>query len=236
MQAILPIAGKSSRMAKKYQGPKQLLPVLGKPLVEYMLESLPEAIDELVLVVGGPYENEIRAYFGDEHGGRKISYVRQEQPLGLGHAIQQAKDLVKGRFIITAPDDIYNKADLEKMIAEPDMAALTMKRDDWQNFGVFVLDENGYIKKMVEKPKEFVSPYVSAGACYVLDQEFFDVTVPPSGRGEIELPDIVNALINERGRKCKAIETSFWVAINDPDQLDVANDIMRARIANQGEN
>jgi len=236
MQAVLPIAGKSSRMAKKYQGPKQLLPVLGKPLVEHMLESLPDMINELVLVVGGPYENDIRAYFGSEHSGRRILYARQETPLGLGHAIQQARDLVKGRFIVTAPDDIYNKADLEKMIAEPDMAALTMKRDDWQNFGVFVLDENRNIIRMVEKPKEFVSSYVSAGACYMLDQEFFDVTVPSSARGEIELPDIVNALINERGRKCKVIETSFWVAINDPDQLGVANEIMKARLVNQDTN
>jgi len=234
MQAVLPIAGKSSRMAKKYQGPKQLLPILGKPLVEHMLESLPKVIDELILVVGGPYENDIRNYFGKEHAGRKIVYVQQVEPLGLGHAIQQTKDVIRGRFIVTAPDDVYNKADLEKMIAEPDLAALTMKRDDWYNFGVFVLDKDGYIKKMVEKPKEFVSPYVSAGACYVLDQEFFDVVVPPSARGEIELPDIVNALINERGRKCKAIETSFWVAVNDPDQLDLAGEIMKAREANTG--
>lgn len=221
-------------MAKKYQGPKQLLPILGRPLIEYMLESLPDSIDEFVLVVGGPYENDIRNYFGNEHAGRKITYVNQNEPLGLGHAIQQTKDVIKGRFIVTAPDDIYNKSDLEKMIAEPDLAALTMKRDDWYNFGVFILDENGYIEKMLEKPKEFISPYVSAGACYVLDQEFFDVTVPPSARGEIELPDIVNALINERGRKCKAIETSFWVAVNDPDQLDLAGEIMKAREANRG--
>ena len=235
MQAVLPIAGKSSRMAKKYQGPKQFLSILGKPLVEHMLESLPESIDDLVLIVGGPYEGEVRKYFGDSHGGRKISYAKQAEPLGLGHAIQQAKDLVKGRFIVATPDDIYNKSDMEKMIAAPDMAALTMKRDDWYNFGVFIIDSDGYIKKMVEKPKEFVSPYVSVGACYTLDQEFFDVTVPPSTRGEIELPDIVNALINERGRRCKAIETSFWVAVNDPDQLDLANEIMKARTANLGE-
>lgn len=220
-------------MAKKYQGPKQLLPVLDKPLIEHMLDSLPKEIDELVLVVGGPYENDIRAYFGNEHGGRKITFIRQAEPLGLGHAIQQTKGVIKGRFIVATPDDIYDKSDLERMIAEPDMAALTMKRDDWQNFGVFVLDEDGYIKKMVEKPKEFVSSYVSAGACYLLDMEFFDITVPPSPRGEIELPDIVNALINERGRRCKAIETSFWVAVNDPDQLDLANNIMKARVANK---
>lgn len=220
-------------MAKKYQGAKQLLPVLGKPLVEHMLESLPQEIDELVLVVGGPYENEIRAYFGTEHGGRKITYVRQAEPLGLGHAIQQAKGVVRGRFMIATPDDILNKSDLEKMIAEPEMSALSMKRDDWYNFGVFIVDKNGYIQRMVEKPKEFVSSYVSAGACYVLDQEFFDVVVSPSARGEIELPDIVNALINERGRKCKIVETSFWLAVNDPDQLDLANDIMKARVANK---
>lgn len=228
MQAILPIAGKSSRMAKKYQGPKQLLQVAGKPLIEHMLESIPSAIDELVLIVGGPYEKEIREYFGNSHGGRKISYARQAEPLGLGHAVQQAKGIIKGKFLVILPDDFYDASDLKKMIGQPDLAALALRRHDPQNFGVFVCDDQGRIIKTVEKPKEFVSNLVSVG-CYLLDEEFFDVTVAPSARGEIELPDIINALIEERHRTVQVVEASVWFPVNDPDQLDLASDLLKAR-------
>lgn len=228
MQAILPIAGKSSRMAKKYQGPKQLLQVAGKPLIEHMLESIPSAIDELVLIVGGPYEKEIREYFGDNHSGRKISYAKQSEPLGLGHAVQQAKGIVKGKFLVVLPDDFLGASDLQKMIEQPDLAALAFRRHDPQNFGVFVCDDQGKIIKTLEKPKEFVSDLVSVG-CYLLDEEFFDVTVPPSARGEIELPDIINALIIERHRTVQVIEASVWFPVNDPEQLDLASELLKAR-------
>lgn len=217
-------------MAKKYQGPKQLLQVAGKPLVEHTLDALPSQIDELILIVGGPYEQQIREYFGSEHGGRKVQYAKQTEPLGLGHAVQQAKGLTKGKFLNINPDDIYNKADLEKMLVQEDLAALAQRRSDPQNFGVFVCDENGYIVRTVEKPKEFVSDIVSAGACYLLDDEFFEVEVPPSARGEIELPDLISALITTRGRKFKVVESTFWVPVNDPDQLDLADNIMREHL------
>ncbi len=229
MQAVLPIAGKSSRMAKKYQGPKQLLPVAGKPLVEHTLGWLPKEIDELILIVGGPYEKEIREYFGSEHQGRKITYARQDEPKGLGHAVQQAKGLAKGKFLILLPDDFNDPNDLRKMIEQEDLAALAQRRQDPQNFGVFVCDEKGCIVRAVEKPKDFVSDLVSVG-CYLMDEEFFDIQVPPSARGEIELPDIVNALIKERGRSFKVVETSLWVPVNDPDQLDLANSIIAGRL------
>ena len=78
MQAIILMAGKGTRMAKYYEGPKQLLPVAGKPVMEYLLDSLPEEITELIFVVGGPHEQTIRDYFksGESHG-RPITFVKQ---------------------------------------------------------------------------------------------------------------------------------------------------------------
>lgn len=231
MQAVLPLAGQSSRMVKAHQGPKQLLPVAGKPLVEHTLVVLPSVIDELVLIVGGPYEGRIREYFGSAHGGRTVTYVRQEEPKGLGHAIQQAEPVIRDRFLVLVPDDLYAADDLEKIVAhEEDLAALAQRRPDFQNFGVFVCDAAGYILRAVEKPKEFVSDLVSTGT-FLLDREFFDIEVPPSARGEIELPDIVNALIRTRSRKMKVVEASFWFAVNDPAQLKQADAIMRERLA-----
>lgn len=230
MQAVLPIAGKSSRMAKHYTGPKQLLPVAGKPLVEHTLAELPDEITELILIVGGPYEEQIRAYFGSEHRGRKVVYVRQPEPKGLGHAVQQARAVVRGRFLVLVPDDLYAKQDLEKMLRQDDLAALAQRHEHPEHFGVFVSDDRGCIINTVEKPQDYVSDLVSC-ACYLLDDEFFDVAVPPSARGEIELPDIINALIRERSRTFRVVETTFWLPVNDPEQLLRAEEIMHRRAA-----
>jgi dTDP-glucose pyrophosphorylase len=217
-------------MAKRYAGPKQLLPVAGKPLVEHTLEAIPDAVGELVLVVGGPYEEAIRAYFGAEHGGRKVTYVHQPEPKGLGHAIQQTRDVIRGRFLVLLPDDLFVRSDIEKLIAEPELSALAQRRPDFQRFGVFVCDAGRCLVRAVEKPQEFISDLVSAGP-YVLDKEFFEVEVPPSARGEIELPDIVNALVR-RGRKIRVVEATFWAAVNDPEQLSEAEKLVRARARN----
>lgn len=229
MQAVLPIAGKSSRMAKSHEGPKQLLPVAGKPLVEHTLAALPAEVDELIFIVGGPHEESIREYFGSRHGGRSITYVRQPEPKGLGHAIQQARDVVHGRFLTLVPDDLYAVEDLQKLLAESDLAALAYRRPDPQHFGVFVCDAEGCITRTVEKPQEFVSDLVSAGV-FLLDEEFFRVAVPPSARGEIELPDIINTLIRTQGRRFRVVEATFWMAVNDAEQLARADTIMRERL------
>lgn len=234
MQAVLPIAGKSSRMAKKYQGPKQLLPVYGKPLVEWTLGELPSVINELVLVVGGPYEQHIKEYFGDEHGGRKVTYVRQEEQLGLGHAIQQTRDTVKGRFLVYCPDDILSGRDLQKMVDISDLSILVHRRSDPHNFGVVVCDENNHVTRLVEKPKEFVSDLIVASP-YVLDEEFFTIEGKPSARGEIELPDLVQALIQERGRTVQVVEAEMCIHVNDPGQLEEAERLMIERMARNTE-
>lgn len=229
MQVVIPIAGKGKRMAEAgIGGPKQLLPVAGKPLVEHTLARLPSAVDELVLVVGGTYEPAIRDYFGAEHAGRKVTFVQQEEQKGLGHAVQQAAPVIRGKFLVVLPDDIYAPEDLQSLVEGPDLAALAKRVDAWQNFGVLVCDAEGCLIDAVEKPKTFVSDLVSTGA-YLLDDELFAVRVPPSSRGEIELPDLVLALARERGRRIRVLEARFWVAVNDPQQLTAAEQALLHR-------
>ena len=219
-------------MAQHHNGPKQLLPVGGQPLVEYALGALPADIDELVFIVGGPYEQQVREYFGGEHRGRKVTYVRQPEPLGLGHAIQQAGSVVHGKFLVVLPDDIYGAEDLHAMMRHDGLAMLAKRVEQPENFGVLVCDVEGCLVRAVEKPKEYVSDLVSIGT-YLLDREFFDIRVPPSVRGEIELPDLVMALVRERGRRVKVMEASFWLAVNNPEQLSLADQEMLKRVKEQ---
>lgn len=215
-------------MARHAQGPKQLLPVLGRPLAEYTLSALPDDVTELVFVVGSPHEQRIREFFGTSYQGRDVTYVRQPEPLGLGHAIQQAAPVIRGRFLTILPDDIYAAEDLQVMVREPDLAMLAKRVENPEHFGVLVCDEEGCLLSAVEKPKEFVSDLVSVGS-YLLDEEVFDVRVPPSARGEIELPDLAVALARERGRRLRVLEATFWLPVNDPQQLSAAEQEMIRR-------
>ncbi len=208
-------------MAQYAPGPKQLLPVAGKPVVEHTLARLPASVDELVFVVGGPHEARIRSYFGSAHGGRRVTYVQQQEALGLGHAVQQAQSAVDGRFLMILPDDIYAASDLEAIIREPDLVALAKRVERPENFGVLVCDETGCLERAVEKPKTFVSNLVSVGA-YVLDPDIFRVVVPPSARGEIEIVDLVVSLVRDHGRRVRVREASFWLPVNDQEQLTEA--------------
>jgi glucose-1-phosphate thymidylyltransferase len=225
MKAVVLMAGKGTRMAQYYEGPKQLLPVQGKPVVEHALDMLPEEVEGLVFVVGGPHEETIREYFkSGEYGGRKIEFVRQEEQLGLAHAFKVAKDLIDGRWLGMVGDDIFGPKGMKKLV-EHDLAVLASRVDHPENFGVLVTNEEGYLVKSVEKPKEFISDLVWTGAM-VMDQSFFELEVEPSFRGEYETPDVWMKMITELNTKIKVVEADFWLPINDKQQLEEAERIL----------
>lgn len=227
MKAVLLVAGKGTRMAKDYEGPKHLLPVLGKPILEHVLDALPEVVDGIVLVVGGPHEQKIRDHFAaGEYGGRSVEFAVQKQQLGLAHAFWAAKDYVlgssvDGRWLGMVGDDIFGAEDLQRLVQEP-LAVLVHQVEQPEMFGVLVTDESGYIVKAVEKPKTFVSNLASAMAM-VMDENFFELEgkLTASARGEYETPDAWMMLINE-GAKIKAVEAELWLPVNDKEQLKEA--------------
>lgn len=182
MQAVLLTAGKGTRMAKYYEGPKQLLPVMGKPVIEHLLDQLPAEVDELILVVGGPHEQRIRDHFkSQEWQGRPIRFVVQKEQLGLAHAFGQAKNFITGRWLGILPDDIYGVGSIQKIINE-ELALLAYPVANPENFGVLVVNEDGYLIRAVEKPKEFVSNLVWTGIM-VMDKDFLTLmsSLQPAG-------------------------------------------------------
>ena len=228
MQAVVLMAGKGTRMAKHYEGPKQLLPVNGKPVVEHLLSGLPEEITELVFVVGGPHEQTIRDYFkSGEHGGRPITFVVQEEQLGLAHAYKTAKDVVSGRWLGAVADDIVDSEGIKKLF-EHDMAVLSYRVDNPSSFGVLVTDEDSNLVRAVEKPQEFVGDQVWTGHM-IMDEGFMDIEVEASARGEYETPDVWSKLIQEQGAKIKVVEADWWLPVNDKGQLEEAERYLRTR-------
>ncbi len=222
MKAVILMAGKGTRMAKHYEGPKQLLPVNGKPIVEYVLDAMPSEITEFIFVVGGPHEHCIREHFSSgEYGGKKITFVVQDEQLGLAHAFGFAKDLVgDDKWIGAVGDDIFDPEGLKEMVSH-DLAILASRISNPESFGVLVVDEDNNLTHAVEKPEEFISDLVFNGAM-MMDKEFFEMEIEPSDRGEYETPDVWMKLINERNRKIKIVESKFWYPVNDKAQLEEA--------------
>lgn len=221
------MAGKGTRMAKYYEGPKQLLPVLGQPICERVFDQLPSEVDGLVFVVGGPHEERIREHFkSGEYNGRPIEFVRQDEQLGVAHAFWQAKGLVQGRWIGLLPDDVYGDNAFEKLL-EHELAVLAYKVPNPELFGVLVADGEGNLVRSVEKPKEFVSDLVWTGAM-VMDERFFEAKVSPSARGEYESPDVWMKLAHDYNTKIKIVEADLWLPVNDKPQLEEAERVLKS--------
>lgn len=231
MQAVVLLAGKGTRMAMDYEGPKHLLPVAGKPVVEHALDQLPCEVSELVFIVGGPHEEAIRQHFSDGmYGGRRIVFLVQKEPLGIAHAFRVAAPAITGRWLGMVGDDIFGPRSLQKLVQQRNPALIASRVVDPQNFGVLVTDDSGYLLHAIEKPKTFISNLVWNGAM-VMDRDFFDAKIAPSARGEYETPDVWMKLIAE-GRKIKVIEADFWLPINDKQQLEEAEKLLGGRKLN----
>lgn len=225
MKAVVLMAGKGTRMAKYHDGPKQLLAVAGKPVVEHALDQLPDDVQELIFVVGGPHEQKIREYFAaGQYRGKPISFVVQKEQLGMAHAFSFAKPWLAGRWLGMVGDDIVGPQGLENLV-QCELGVLAYRVPNPEHFGVLVTDASGRLERAVEKPKEFVSNLVWTGHM-VMDMDFFAVQVGPSARGEYETPDVWTELIQKRRRKINVVESEFWLPVNDKPQLEEAERVL----------
>lgn len=173
MKIIIPMAGMGKRMRPHtLTVPKPLIPVAGKPIVQRLVEDIAqttdEQIEEIAFVVGH-FGEEVEASLIKiaESVGAKGKICYQDQPLGTAHAILCAGDTVSGHIIIAFADTLF-KTDF-KIDKEKDGVIWVNKVNDWQNFGVVELHEEGYIRNFVEKPKEFVSDLAIIGVYYIKD-------------------------------------------------------------------
>jgi len=106
MKALVLAAGEGKRLRPLTDDrPKPMILLNGRPLLEYILAELPDAITEMIIIIG--YHGEkIREHFGDSWGGRKITYIEQTERLGTARAVLLAKDLLTEKFfLLTLPTD-----------------------------------------------------------------------------------------------------------------------------------
>jgi len=228
-QAVILAAGASTRTHPlTIRRPKPLLPLLNKPLLQHTLEQLDGLVEEIILVVGFERE-QIRRAFGERFHNIKLTYCAQEQQLGTGHALQQARPLVRGGFFLLNGDDLVHRRDLQRLAAYP-YAVLGELVPDPRPFGVLELDADEYLTRIIEKPAAYTGkPLVNTGM-FIFQPEIFAAldALGESARGEYELTDVIQHL--PHGARCKVTQVSeYWLPVGYPWKLLEANHFLLER-------
>ncbi|QFU81292.1 UTP--glucose-1-phosphate uridylyltransferase AglF [Natronorubrum aibiense] len=232
MQAVVLAAGKGTRLRPLTDDkPKVLVEVDDTPLIEDVFDNLLEiGVTELVVVVGYMKEKIIERY-GDEYEGVPITYAHQREQLGLAHAILQAEPHIDDEFVLMLGDNIFrgNLGDVINRQQEDraDAAFLVeeVPYEEASRYGVLDTNEYGEIVEVVEKPDEPPSNLVMTGF-YTFTPAIFHAChlVQPSDRGEYELPDAIDLLI-QSGRTIDAIRMDGWrIDVGYPEDRETAEE------------
>jgi glucose-1-phosphate thymidylyltransferase len=239
MRALVLAGGEGSRLRPlTHTQAKQLIPVAGQPILFHALDAIRDAgITEVGIVIGhtGP---EVRAAVGD--GARwhlSVTYLEQEAPLGLAHAVMTAADFVRGQpFLMYLGDNVLLEG-VRRFVSEfertrPDAQIFVARVSEPEHFGVVEL-KDGNAVRLVEKPRGFVSDLALVGV-YLFDDSILEAcaTLSPSWRGEYEITEAIQWLIDQGKTVRVEMLDGWWKDTGRPEDLLEANRMLLA--ARQG--
>lgn len=215
MDAIILAAGKGTRLRPHTETtPKPLLPVQGRPILDWIIGALPP-VERLIVVVNYLAE-QIEDYLGTQQHVRNWVTVRQEVPRGTGDALMSCKGRVAAeRVMVLNGDDLIGRADLAALAAVP-MGILAHPVDAPESYGVIFRNEDGTLKQIVEKQKGLKPPQLANIGGYLFPKSVFELTLPLSPRGEYEITDAVAQLADRGG--FRVVEASYWLPIGTVEQ------------------
>jgi NDP-sugar pyrophosphorylase family protein len=226
MQTVILAAGRGTRMGNLTQNtPKPLLKDGGITLIEHKLRNLPETISEVVIVVGY-LGDKIRSQLGEIYGGRRITYVEQQELKGTAHALFICQPVLKDRFLVLMGDDLYKKEDLEEVIKYP-LAILAWELPEESGgarWAELVRGERGELLDILEKRPSRKGMLVNTGA-YSLDGRIFEYPPQPArnGTAELGLPQTILFMAKSGGEEVQIVKARWWKNITEPADLESGN-------------
>lgn len=231
MKALVLSGGKGTRLRPlTFTCAKQLIPVANKPILGYVLDQIAETeIREVGIITAPETGNYVKEYVKDGSEWKSnVTYISQE-PLGLAHAIKTAqKFLAQDSFVMCLGDNLTGQgvnSFVQKFREEAlDSLILLKEVDDPSRFGIAQLDKKGNLVKLVEKPKKPVGNLAVIGT-YIFSNKIHKAIkkIKPSWRGELEITDTIQEMLN-MGLKVKAkILSSWWLDTGKKDDILSAN-------------
>jgi len=230
MQVIIPLAGKGTRLRPHtHLVPKPMLKVAGKPVMDWVMDRLGGLdVSELIFVTGHLKEQV------EQYARAKYKYparfIEQKVQDGTAGAVNLARPYVKEPVLIIFVDTVF-EADLS-LVKRPGIDGIIWAKEveDYQRFGVVVTDKDGFMTRIIEKPKEPISRLANIGLYYIRDVEALwqgiDATLAaPKNQGEYFLTDAFQHMI-DHGRKILTAEVGGWYDCGKLDTLLETNEIL----------
>lgn len=242
MKAIIPVAGIDNKLRPHtHTQPKALVPVAGKPILAHIVDTLIEGgIQEFVFITGY-LGDKVESFVKKNYAESNIVYyfVRQEPREGIGHALWCAKDFLGGEepLLIMLGDTILN-LDFKGFLDDQYSMLGTNKVSVPGNFGVVEIDAEGFVKKLVEKPKipksnlAMVGIYKIMNPPLLLESLKYITSNEIKTHGEYQLTDILMYMIN-KGDHFKTFSVDNWYDCGKKESLLAANAIMLSRLEYQ---
>ncbi len=234
MRGLVIAGGHGTRLRPlTHTSAKQLIPVANKPVIFYPLEDLASAgIREVGIIVAPHSAEDIKEAVGDgSRFGLDVSYILQSEALGIAHAVLTAEEQMGSDPFVAYLGDNVLEGGVAALVEEferdrPNASVLLTKVSNPQAFGVAELDGDRIVR-LVEKPKEPTSDLALVGV-YLFDSNIFEAarSIEPSWRGELEITDAIQRLIDQGMDVRPHVHTGWWLDTGKKDDMLEANRVI----------
>lgn len=223
MQAIILAGGVGKRLQPlTLSTPKPLIEVAGRPILHHIFETLPQEVDEVILVIGY-LGYKIRNSIGDSYLERRVRYIEQPEALGTAHAVGLCRPYLRGKFLLRYGDDIHTKESIEKCVRH-NLAISVSEVEDPSRFGVVKIRDDGSLESIVEKPKENAPSNLASNGILVLDERIFDYEAILHENGEHYIVDQLLQLAQDHTVMVERADT--WIPVAYPEDLKLLEEYL----------